>query len=114
MRDQPCALTLDETILVVGVAPHHEIFVEQPPELRRKRNDRARRSRLEGELAKAIRAMEPSIIIPVGYDPGDETALKAFVSAMAATPEEAVSRFSVSRRDISDDTKRLIILEARA
>ncbi|MQC18227.1 MAG: hypothetical protein DWG80_04015 [Chloroflexi bacterium] len=66
------------------------------------------------DAAKAVRAMEPSIIIPVGYDPGDETALKAFVSAMAATPEEAVSRFSVSRRDISDDTKRLIILEARA
>jgi hypothetical protein len=36
----------------------HEIFVEQPPELRRKRNERARRSRLEGELAKAIRAMD--------------------------------------------------------
>ncbi|MDA1010579.1 MAG: MBL fold metallo-hydrolase [Chloroflexi bacterium] len=66
------------------------------------------------DAAKAVRAMETSIIIPVGYDPGDETALKAFVSAMAATPEEAVSRFSVSRRDISDDTKRLIILEARA
>ena len=66
------------------------------------------------DAAKAVRAMEPSIIIPVGYDSGDETALKAFVSAMAATPAEAVSRFSVSRRDICDDTKRLIILEARA
>lgn len=33
----------------------HEIFVRQPDRLRAKRNDRARRSRLEGELAAAIR-----------------------------------------------------------
>lgn len=66
------------------------------------------------DAAKAVRAMEPSIVIPVGYEPGDEATLKTFVSAMAATPEEPVSRFSVSRRDISDDTKRLVILEARA
>lgn len=35
-----------------------EVFVDQPPDLRRKRNERARRSRLEGELATAIRAMD--------------------------------------------------------
>jgi L-ascorbate metabolism protein UlaG (beta-lactamase superfamily) len=66
------------------------------------------------DAAKAIRAMEPSIVIPIGYDPRDETALKTFVSAMAATPEEPVSRFSVSKRDVGDDIKRLVILEARA
>ncbi|MDA0814986.1 MAG: MBL fold metallo-hydrolase [Chloroflexi bacterium] len=66
------------------------------------------------DAARAVRAMEPSIVIPVGYDPQDDTALKAFVSAMAATPEAPVSRFTVTRRDVSDDTKRLVILEARA
>lgn len=66
------------------------------------------------DAAKAVRAMEPSIVIPVGYDPQDQTALKAFVSAMAATPEEAVSRFTVTKRDVSDETKRLVILEPRA
>ncbi len=66
------------------------------------------------DAAKAVRAMEPSIVIPIGYDPADQTALKAFVSAMAATPEEPVSRFTVNRRDIADETKRLVLLEARA
>jgi len=66
------------------------------------------------DAAKAVRAMEPSIVIPVGYDPRDETALKTFVSAMAATPEEPVSRFTVTRRDVGDETKRLVLLEARA
>ena len=65
------------------------------------------------DAAKAVRAMGPSIVIPIGYDPNDETALKAFVSAMAATPEPAVSRFTVNKRDITDDKKRLVLLEAR-
>jgi L-ascorbate metabolism protein UlaG (beta-lactamase superfamily) len=66
------------------------------------------------DAAKAVRAMEPSIVIPIGYDPSDEAALKTFVSAMAGTPEAPVSRFTVTRRDVSEDTKRLVILEARA
>ena len=36
----------------------HEIFVSQPAELRRKRNERDRRSRLEAELARATRLMD--------------------------------------------------------
>lgn len=66
------------------------------------------------DAAKAIRAIEPSIVIPVGYDPGDEQALKTFVSAMAATPEEPVSRFTFTRRDVGEETKRLVLLEPRA
>jgi len=66
------------------------------------------------DAAKAVRAMGASIVIPVGYDPSDPNALKTFVSAMAATPEEPVSRFTVTRRDINDDTKRLVLLEPRA
>jgi hypothetical protein len=33
---------------------------------------------------------------------------------MAATPEEPVSRFTVTKRDISEDTKRLVLLEQRS
>jgi len=66
------------------------------------------------DAAKAVRAMEASIVIPVGYDPADPMALKTFVSAMAATPEEPVSRFTVTKRDIGEDTKRLVLLEQRA
>ncbi len=66
------------------------------------------------DAAKAVRAMGPAIVIPIGYDPSDEAALKAFVSAMAATPEPPVSRFTVSKRDVGDDAKRLVLLEARA
>lgn len=66
------------------------------------------------DAAKAVRAIEPSIVIPVGYDPADENALKTFVSAMAATPEEPVSRFTVTKRDVGEETKRLVLLEARA
>ena len=66
------------------------------------------------DAAKAIRAIEPSIVIPVGYDPSDENALKTFVSAMAAKPEDPVSRFTVTKRDVGEDVKRLVLLEARA
>ena len=66
------------------------------------------------DAAKAVRAMEPSIVIPVGYDPADPAALKAFVSAMASTPEEPVGRFTVTKRDVGDEKKRLVLLEARA
>lgn len=65
------------------------------------------------DAAKAVRAMAPSIVIPIGYDPADEAALKTFVSAMAATPEPPVSRFTVTKRDVSDDAKRVVLLEAR-
>ncbi len=66
------------------------------------------------DAAKAVRAIEPAIVIPVGYDPADPAALKTFVSAMAATPEEPVSRFTVTRRDVGDEVKRLVLLEARS
>ena len=66
------------------------------------------------EAAKAIRALEPTITIPVGYDPaGDGADLKAFAAALALTPEEPVSRFTIARRSTSEE-RRLVILEARA
>lgn len=66
------------------------------------------------DAAKVVRSMQTPIVIPIGYDPADPQALKTFVSAMAATPEDPVSRFTVNKRDIADETKRLVLLEARA
>ena len=66
------------------------------------------------DAARAIRALEPTITIPVGYDPnGDGEALKAFVAGMAVTPEDPVSRFTVTRRGTTEE-RRLVLLEARA
>ena len=66
------------------------------------------------DAAKAIRALEPSITIPVGYDPaGGGEALKAFAAALALTPEEPVSRFTIARRGTTEE-RRLVILESRA
>lgn len=66
------------------------------------------------DAAKAIRALEPTITIPVGYDPaGDGAELKAFAEALALKPEEPVSRFSIARRGATEE-RRLVILEARA
>jgi L-ascorbate metabolism protein UlaG (beta-lactamase superfamily) len=66
------------------------------------------------DAAKAIRALEPTITIPVGYDPsGDGAELKAFAEALALKPEEPVSRFTIARRGTTEE-RRLVILESRA
>jgi L-ascorbate metabolism protein UlaG (beta-lactamase superfamily) len=66
------------------------------------------------DAARAIRALEPTITIPVGYDPaGDGSALKTFVEALALKPEDPVSRFTIQRRSASEE-RRLVLLEARA
>ncbi len=66
------------------------------------------------EAARAIRALEPNVTIPVGYDPASDGAvLKAFADALAITPEEPVSRLTIARRS-SGEERRLVILEARA
>ena len=66
------------------------------------------------DAAKAIRALEPTITIPVGYDPdGDGAQLKAFAEALALKPEEPVSRFTIARRATTEE-RRLVILESRA
>ncbi|PKN82745.1 MAG: hypothetical protein CVU47_01920 [Chloroflexi bacterium HGW-Chloroflexi-9] len=66
------------------------------------------------DAAKAVRAMEPSIVIPVGYEPSDEAALKTFVRALGGTPEEPVSRFTINSRSFDGETRRIVLLEARA
>lgn len=66
------------------------------------------------DAAKAIRALEPTITFPVGYDPTDDgEQLKAFAAALALTPEAPVSRFTIARRATSEE-RRLVTLESRA
>lgn len=66
------------------------------------------------EAAKAVRAMEPSIVIPVGYEASDEAPLKAFVRALGGTPEEPVGRFTINSRSFDGEKRRIVLLEARA
>ncbi len=66
------------------------------------------------DAARAVRAVEPSIVIPVGYDPSDDAPLKAFVRALGGTPEEPVSRFTINSRSFDDMARRIVLLESRA
>ena len=66
------------------------------------------------EAARAIRHIQPSIVIPVGYDPAAPEALTAFLAAVGGKQEAPVSRFSISRRGAESDEMRVILLEARA
>jgi L-ascorbate metabolism protein UlaG (beta-lactamase superfamily) len=65
------------------------------------------------EAARAIRPVEPRIVIPVGYDPADQDALRAFVTALGAEPDAPVSRFTINRSPSGDGTQ-VVVLEARA
>lgn len=65
------------------------------------------------DAAKAVRALEPSIVIPVGYDPANDAALKTFAGGLGVTPEEPVARYSVTRRS-ADETLKVVLLEPRA
>lgn len=65
------------------------------------------------EAARAIRPLEPSIVIPVGYDPADDAPLKAFITALAAEADEPVSRFTINRAP-AEEHPRVVLLEARA
>lgn len=66
------------------------------------------------EAARAIRHIEPSVVIPVGYDPAEPEALNAFLAAVGGKPEAPVSRFTISRRGSEGDEMRVVLLEARA
>ena len=66
------------------------------------------------EAARAIRHIQPSIVIPVGYDPAAPEALTAVLAAVGGKQEAPVSRFSISRRGAESDEMRVILLEARA
>ncbi len=68
------------------------------------------------QAARTTHALEPRIVIPVGYDPpasGTAPALQAFVQALGLTPEEAVSRLTLNRRAVGGDSTRILLLESR-
>ena len=65
--------------------------------------------------ARVARAIEPKMVIPVGYRPsasGDCEELSTFLEAIGGEPEEAVSRLTVNRRNLGD-TRRIVLLESR-
>ncbi len=65
--------------------------------------------------AKVARALEPKIVIPVGYKPsahGHAAELATFLEGIGAEPEEPVSRFTVQRRNVGDG-RRVVLLESR-
>jgi len=66
------------------------------------------------EAARAVRHIEPSIVIPVGYDSAEPEPLNAFLAAVGGKQEPPVSRFTVNRRAGDGDELRVVLLEARA
>jgi L-ascorbate metabolism protein UlaG (beta-lactamase superfamily) len=67
------------------------------------------------ESAKIARAIEPKMVIPVGYLPtanGSSEELTTFLEEIGDQAEEAVSRLTVNRRGLGD-TRRIAILESR-
>ncbi len=66
------------------------------------------------EAARAIRHIEPSIVIPVGYDPAEPESLNAFLAAVGGKQEPPVSRFTINRRGGESEELRVVLLEARA
>jgi L-ascorbate metabolism protein UlaG (beta-lactamase superfamily) len=67
------------------------------------------------EAARTVRALEPTITIPVGYSSagkGQDAQLKAFLTAVGIEPEEPVARLSIQARGASE-AQRIVLLEQR-
>ena len=67
------------------------------------------------EAARSVRALEPTITIPVGYNAaagGDDPQLKAFLTAVGLAPETPVARLSIQSRGASE-AQRIVLLEPR-
>jgi len=67
------------------------------------------------QAARVTRSLEPTIVIPVAYEPGPDgkaPELEAFVERLGGTAEEPVSRFTVNRRTLGDGL-RIVLLESR-
>jgi L-ascorbate metabolism protein UlaG (beta-lactamase superfamily) len=65
--------------------------------------------------ARVARALEPRMVIPVGYRPpkrGDSPELQAFLEEIGDEPAPPESRLTVNRRSLGD-TRRIAILESR-
>lgn len=66
------------------------------------------------EAARAVRDLEPSIVIPVCYvgGPDEGSALKAFLTAVGIEPEGPEPRLTVQRRALGE-RPRVVLLDAR-
>jgi hypothetical protein len=67
------------------------------------------------DAARSVRALEPTITIPVGYSvpaKGEDPQLKAFLTAVGLEPEAPVVRFSIQARGTSE-AQRIVLLEPR-
>jgi L-ascorbate metabolism protein UlaG (beta-lactamase superfamily) len=65
--------------------------------------------------ARTVRALEPRITIPVGYNAaaaGQDPRLRAFLSAVGIQPEEPVARFSIQGHG-ANGAQRVVLLEPR-
>lgn len=65
--------------------------------------------------ARAVRDLEPAIVIPVSY-PGPQareegSALRAFLDATGLSAEDPEAKLSINRRQLGEDT-RVVLLEA--
>ena len=65
------------------------------------------------DAARAVRILEPTMIIPVGYGTTgtEDLDLKAFLVASGIAPEAPVQRFSVQSK--GSETQRVILLDCR-
>lgn len=66
------------------------------------------------EAARTVRALEPAIVIPIGYQPGEagEASLQAFLKAMGLEPEAPQPKFTIQGR-AGLETQRIVLLEPR-
>lgn len=69
------------------------------------------------EAARVVRALEPSLVIPVHYPTagagdGDQEALQKFATSVGLEPVEPLPRASINRRGLSD-TLQLLLLTPR-
>src|SRR5688572_5603684 len=66
------------------------------------------------EAARTVRALEPTVTIPVGYaaGSGEDPLLRAFLTAVGIEAEAPVARLSIQARGASE-AQRIVLLEPR-
>ncbi len=70
-----------------------------------------------GAAARTVRALEPSVVIPVHYPTkgagaGKDGPLQQFISGVGVEPEQAQARTTIQRRSLPE-TLRVVLLEPR-
>jgi L-ascorbate metabolism protein UlaG (beta-lactamase superfamily) len=68
------------------------------------------------QAARATRALEPRIVIPVAYEPatdGVAAPLQAFLQDVGLTPDAPTARLTLNRRTVGGESTRVLLLESR-